>query len=91
MHPPLRWQDIDFENAIFSVRAANSKTGGQRYSYATYYLKARCGELPRLQLNMGHRSAQLLYSRYVNMAGTTRDLAENWWRILPPNSQGARG
>ncbi len=30
-----------------------------------------------------HRSAQLLYSRYVNMAGTTRDMAEKWWLILP--------
>lgn len=134
----LRWQDIDFEDAIISVRAANSKTGGQRHiemhptlrawllacrpanaaptdlvtpseslatrlralrhraglgdswqndclrhSYATYYLKARCGEIHRLQLNMGHRSAQLLYSRYVNMAGTTRDMAEKWWQILP--------
>ena len=39
--------------------------------------------LTRLQLNMGHRSAQLLYSRYVNMAGTTRDMAEKWWQILP--------
>ena len=135
----LRWQDIDFEDAILSVRAPNSKTGGQRHiemhptlaawlqacrpadaapgdlvtpsknlhanlaalrhragfgggtwqhdclrhSYATYYLKARHGEITRLQLNMGHRSAQLLYSRYVNMAGTTRDMAEKWWQILP--------
>ena len=135
----LRWQDIDFEDAIISVRAPNSKTGGQRHiemhptlaawlracrpadaapgdlvtptknltanlaalrhragfgggtwqhdclrhSYATYYLKARHGEITRLQLNMGHRSAQLLYSRYVNMAGTTRDMAEKWWQILP--------
>lgn len=134
----LRWQDIDFEDAIISVRVANSKTGGQRHielhptlaawlrtcrpptaapedlvtpqtalnlnltalrrraglcntwqhdclrhSYATYYLKARLGEITRLQLNMGHRSAQLLYSRYVNMAGTTRAMADEWWQILP--------
>lgn len=142
----VRWQDIDLEDAIISVRAASSKTGGQRHielhptlaawfracrppdaapadliapptnlhanltalrhragllatwqhdclrhSYATYYLKARCGEITRLQLNMGHRSAQLLYSRYVNMAGTTRAMAEKWWQILPPTSPGARG
>ncbi len=54
-----------------------------RHSYATYYLKARLGEITRLQLNMGHRSAQLLYSRYVNMAGTTRDMAKKWWQTLP--------
>lgn len=29
------------------------------------------------------REAQLLYSRYVNMAGPTRDMAEKWWQILP--------
>ena len=32
---------------------------------------------------LSHRSAQLLYSRHVNMAGTTRDMAEKWWQILP--------
>ena len=32
---------------------------------------------------MGHRSAQLLYSRYVNMAGTTRAMATDWWQTLP--------
>jgi integrase len=140
----LRWQDIDFEDSIISVRAPNSKTGGQRHiemhptlrawllacrpadaaptdlvtqdsslnpnlsalraragfgggkwqndclrhSYATYYLKARLGEITQLQLNMGHRSAQLLYSRYVNMAGTTRDMAEQWWQVLPDNFGG---
>lgn len=142
----LRWQDIDLEDAIISVRAGHSKTGGVRHielhptlaawltasrppdaepgalvtppaalllnltalriragladswqhdvlrhSYATYYLKARLGEITRLQLNMGHRSAQLLYSRYVNMAGTTRQMAEEWWQILPPTSPGVRG
>lgn len=135
----LRWQDIDFEDAIISVRAANCKTGGQRHiemhaalqawllacrptnvaasdlvtppaslavnlsalrrragfgsgiwqqdslrhSYATYYLKAGCGDLTRLQLNMGHRSVRLLYSRYVNMVGTTRKMAKQWWQIMP--------
>lgn len=143
----LRWQDIDFEDAIISVRAPNSKTGGQRHiemhptlaawlracrpadaaptdlvtqdpslnpnlsalraragfgggkwqndclrhSYATYYLKARIGEIAQLQLNMGHRSAQLLYSRYVNMAGTTREMADKWWQILPETPPGERG
>ena len=144
----LRWRDIDFEDAIISVRSRSSKTGGQRHiemhpslaawllayrppgangedlitstknlhsnlgalrrragftaetpwqhdclrhSYATYYLKAKCGNITQLQLNMGHRSAQLLYSRYVNMAGTTREIAESWWNILPEPPPGARG
>lgn len=54
-----------------------------RHSYATYYLKAKQGTLAQLQLNMGHRDLQLLYSRYTNMRGTTRAMAESWWQILP--------
>lgn len=54
-----------------------------RHSYATYYLKNQCGDLTQLQLNMGHRSAMLLYTRYTNMAGVTRDMAANWWTITP--------
>lgn len=136
----IRWQDIDFEDNILSVRVLNSKTGGQRHielhpalrawllsvrpagvdpaalvtpvrniarlmqtvrqragfgaenpwqndclrhSYATYYLKARIGNITQLQLNMGHRSAHLLYTRYTNMAGVTRAAAEAWWAVLP--------
>jgi integrase len=60
-----------------------------RHSYATFYLKAQLGNITQLQLNMGHRSTQLLYSRYVNMAGTTRAMAQEWWSILPPTSSPA--
>ena len=58
-----------------------------RHSYATFYLKARVGDITHLQLNMGHASTKLLYSRYVNMAGTTRAMAEAWWQILPETPQ----
>lgn len=27
----LRWQDVDFEDSIISIRARNSKTGGARH------------------------------------------------------------
>lgn len=54
-----------------------------RHSYATYYLKAQCGDLHQLQLNMGHRDAQLLYTRYTNMRGVNRAMADAWWQILP--------
>lgn len=59
-----------------------------RHSYATYYLKAKCGSLHQLQLNMGHRDARLLYTRYTNMRGVTREMAADWWRILPPKAGG---
>ncbi len=53
-----------------------------RHSYASYYLKAG-GTLERLQLNMGHTSSALIYARYCNMSGLTRDMAAEWWGLTP--------
>ena len=39
-----------------------------RHTYASFHAK-RYADLPRLQLNMGHRDQSLLRSRYVNMSG----------------------
>ena len=39
-----------------------------RHTNASYFAK-RFHDLPRLQLNMGHRDLSLLCSRYVNMRG----------------------
>jgi len=39
-----------------------------RHTFASYHAK-RFRDLPRLQLNMGHRDQSLLRSRYVNMGG----------------------
>lgn len=41
-----------------------------RHTYASFHAK-RYSDLPRLQLNMGHRDQSLLRSRYVNMSGIT--------------------
>ena len=41
-----------------------------RHTYASYHAKLY-RNLPKLQLNMGHRNHTLLYSRYVNMRGIT--------------------
>lgn len=41
-----------------------------RHTYASYHVK-RFHDLPRLQINMGHRDISLLRSRYVNMIGIT--------------------
>lgn len=54
-----------------------------RHSYATYYLKAQCGTISQLQFNMGHAGTQLIYARYMNMAGVTSQSAAEWWSILP--------
>ena len=42
-----------------------------RHTYASFHAK-RYADLPRLQLNMGHRDQTLLRSRYVNMRGISR-------------------
>ena len=42
-----------------------------RHTYASFHAK-RYADLPRLQLNMGHRDQSLLRSRYVNMRGISR-------------------
>ena len=41
-----------------------------RHTYASYFAKL-FRDLPRLQLNMGHRDLSLLRSRYINMRGIT--------------------
>ncbi len=60
-----------------------------RHSYASYYLKSG-GSLERLQLNMGHASTSLIYARYCNMSGLTRDMAEEWWGLTPAAVYGSR-
>ena len=42
-----------------------------RHTYASFHAK-NYADLPRLQLNMGHRDLSLLRSRYVNMHGISR-------------------
>ena len=42
-----------------------------RHTYASYFTK-RYSDLPRLQLNMGHRDISLLRSRYVNMQNISK-------------------
>ena len=42
-----------------------------RHTYASFHAK-RFSDLPRLQVNMGHRDQSLLRSRYVNMRGISR-------------------
>ncbi len=58
-----------------------------RHSYASYYLKAG-GSLEKLQLNMGHASPALIYTRYCNMRGLTRNMAEEWWSLVPEEVHG---
>ena len=49
-----------------------------RHTYASYHAK-RFRDLPRLQVNMGHRDLSLLCSRYINMRGISNLEAESFF------------
>ena len=49
-----------------------------RHTYASFHAK-NYADLPRLQLNMGHRDQSLLRSRYVNMHGISRAEAKSFF------------
>ena len=55
-----------------------------RHTYASYFAK-RYRDLPRLQLNMGHRDLSLLRSRYVNMAGIKKSDAKAFFESMGRN------
>ena len=50
-----------------------------RHTYASFHAK-NYADLPRLQLNMGHRDQSLLRSRYVNMQGISRTEARKFFQ-----------
>lgn len=126
----LRWEDIDWQEKVISLKPQHSKTGGcrhitlqpvliswlkqerrtpmkqgsicppnwlrrwkalrhaaginhwqqdvLRHTFASYHLK-RWHDLPRLQEEMGHRSARLLRTRYLSMHGITTRHARQFW------------
>ena len=49
-----------------------------RHTYASFHAK-NYADLPRLQLNMGHRDLSLLRSRYINMRGISKQSAYEFW------------
>ena len=49
-----------------------------RHTYASYFTK-RYSDLPRLQLNMGHRDLSFLRSRYVNMQNISKADAKEFF------------
>ena len=55
-----------------------------RHTYASYFAK-RYRDLPRLQLNMGHRDLSLLRSRYVNMTGIKKSDAKAFFESMGRN------
>lgn len=62
-----RWRKIR-DNSGFRGRWVQDVL---RHTYASFHAK-NYADLPRLQLNMGHRDLSLLRSRYVNMHGISR-------------------
>ena len=54
-----------------------------RHTFASYHLRY-FRDLHQLQLEMGHSSAKLLFSRYLNQAGITRESAAAFWGRSTP-------
>lgn len=69
-----RWRKIR-DNSGFKGRWVNDVL---RHTYASFHAK-HYADLPRLQLNMGHRDLSLLRSRYVNMHGISRAEAKRFF------------
>ena len=53
-----------------------------RHTFASFHAK-HYRNFPLLQMEMGHRSAELLRTRYLNMRGVTAAHAAAFWKELP--------
>ncbi len=53
-----------------------------RHTYASYHALTH-RNLPTLQLQLGHRNAQLLFTRYLNLPSLRRAEADTFWKLLP--------
>ena len=71
-----RWRKIR-DNSGFRGRWVQDVL---RHTYASFHAK-HYADLPRLQLNMGHRDLSLLRSRYVNMHGISRAEAKCFFEL----------
>ena len=69
-----RWRKIR-DNSGFRGRWVQDVL---RHTYASFHAK-NYADLPRLQLNMGHRDQSLLRSRYVNMHDISRAEAKSFF------------
>ena len=69
-----RWRKIR-DNSGFRGRWVQDVL---RHTYASFHAK-NYADLPRLQLNMGHRDQSLLRSRYINMHGISRAEAKSFF------------
>ena len=69
-----RWRKIR-DNSGFRGRWVQDVL---RHTYASFHAK-NYTDLPRLQLNMGHRDLSLLRSRYINMHGISRAEAKSFF------------
>ncbi len=69
-----RWRKIR-DNSGFRGRWVQDVL---RHTYASFHAK-NYADLPRLQLNMGHRDLSLLRFRYVNMHGISRAEAKSFF------------
>lgn len=68
-----RWRQLRREAGLHSWRPDTL-----RHTFASYYLR-HFRDLAQLQVEMGHSSARLLFGRYLNQSGITRESAASFW------------
>lgn len=61
-----------------------------RHTFASYFIK-QWHSYEKLQVEMGHRSARLLRTRYLSMSGVTREQAAAFWKVRPTPSRAGKG
>ncbi len=72
---PLRWKRLRHAACLTPWRQ-----DVLRHTFASYHIK-QWHDYARLQLEMGHRSAELLRTRYLSMRGITAADAALFWKV----------
>lgn len=80
-----RWQSLRQDADLNPWRA-----DALRHTFASYHLR-HFSDIHRLQLEMGHSSARLLFSRYLNLTHITREAAAAFWnsKCIPRSGRAA--
>ncbi len=75
-----RWKSLR-RKAGFSRNASPWIPDILRHTYASYHALTH-RNLPALQLQLGHRDARLLFSRYLNLRSLRRCELSHFWQLL---------
>ncbi len=80
-----RWRRLR-QAAGFGRRATPWVPDVLRHTFASYHALTH-RNLPALQLQLGHRDARLLLTRYLNLPSIRRSESRHFWELLCPRSE----